>query len=395
LIVFWIIPFAVATGLSNLQTIASIPGFGLLVTFIDFNSTIKSIVEGFLPQLIIIIFFIILLPLIDLIVNKTFLPLYRTEKIRSVIIVYFAFKIVNIYCAGLLTNSFWSIINQLETIVEEPVTLVNILGKAVPAQAIFFINFVVVAALTGTMLKLWKPGTLVSEGLGLCCLATTPRDYRELYRPEQFTYRDSIPDMIFILVVVLCYSNVQPLILPFGILYFFLLSLVETHRLNYVCRQKSLGGGLMWCTMFNMGCFGVGVYGVTMLGVFALKQFVAGVIISILVVVCVIVFACYMNQRWFPTAHFGSYASMVKHNRFVPASSDVFRNLYVRPSMLPVPPEQLEFYDDLDEVVEVNSNKKPLSPDNANLSEMNSETGTEPSQTKPRDEEEQRDKEDD
>jgi hypothetical protein len=387
LIVFWIIPVAAATGLSNLQTIASIPGFGALVTFAASNAIVKSIIEGFLPQLVIIIFYIILIPLIGLLVNKTFFPLNRTEKIRSVMTIYFTFKIVNIYCAGLLTNSFWTIIDKLETIVAQPIVLINLLGEAVPAQAIFFINYILVAALRDSFLALWKPGALVSEGLGLCCLATTPRDYRELYRPEMFFYRGSFPDRMFVLILVLCYSNIAPLILPFGILYFLLMIITETHRLLFVCRQKSFGGGLLWCTMFNQGCFGAGLYAVTMLGVFILKTFVAGIVISILVLVAIVVFAVYMNRRWFPIAEYGSYDRMMKYNKIVPESDGVFHNLYVTPSLLPVAQDKLEYYGDdgddghLEKAEQESSNKNHLTPDNPNLSEMNSETERSKSQT--------------
>jgi len=375
LVIFWIIPVTFATGLANLQTIASLPGLGWLSTFVGANATVKSIIEGFLPQLIIIIFFILLVPIIELIVRKFFLPLNRTDKIRYVIIIYFIFKVVNIYCAGLLSNSFWKIINQLELIAEQPITLANLLGEAVPAQAIFFINYVTVAALRESMLALWKPGALVFERLGLCCLASTPRDLRDLYIPEMFIFQVSYPDRIFVLIVVLCYSNIAPLILPFGFLYFVFMTLTETHRLLYVCRRKSLGGGLVWCTMFNQGCFGVGMYGVTMLGVFATKKFVAGVVISILVVLAVILFAYCMNKRWFPTAYYGSYDSMIKHNKIIPANSNVFHNLYVHPSLLPVPPEKLEFYGTEGETVQtVPLNQKPLPQENDKLSEMNSDT---------------------
>jgi len=385
LILFWIIPVGFATGLANLQTIASIPGLSVFATFIDANATVKAIIEGFLPQIVIIIFFIILVPLIDLIVNKFFLPLNRTEKIRSVIIIYFAFKIVNIYCAGLLSNSFWSIIDQLEVIFESPILLANLLGLAVPAQAIFFINYILVAALRESMMSLWKPGALVGLLLGLCCLAKTPRDYRELYRPEMFIYRETFPDRMFVLVLILCYANIQPLILPFGFMYFVFMTIADTHRILYVCRQKCPGGGLMWCTMFNQGCFAVGVYGITMLGVFAIKKFVAGIVISILIVILVIVFAIYMNKRWFPISRYGSYDSMFKHNKVVPPSSDIYHNQYVHPSLLPIPQDELEYYGD--EIVSGPENKKVPHRDNAELDEMNSETEPSQSQIKPEDKE--------
>uniref|UniRef100_A0A6B2L2P2 CSC1/OSCA1-like 7TM region domain-containing protein n=1 Tax=Arcella intermedia TaxID=1963864 RepID=A0A6B2L2P2_9EUKA len=346
LILFWIFPTTFAAGLSNLEAIKYYPELAWLQPFVVWleNHHLRTFVEGFLPQVVILFFFLILLPFIRIIVNMTTIPLNRTEKIHSIIIIYFTFKIVNIYCTGLLTASFFKIFDQLRAIIEQPITLLQLLGAVVPTQVLFFLNFVTTSALRESMLRLWRPWSLVSELFSLYCCAVTPRDFKRIYKPEVFEYYEAYPDKAFILVIVLCYSNISPLILIFGNLYFMLMYITETYRLLYVCKSKSPAFGMLWSTAFNQACAGLILYHLTMIGVFVLNQFLYGAIIALLMLLFVVYFTYFMNTRWYPIAYYGSMESLTEKDEIVPATSSIFKkeNVYCHPSLLPIPRKKRE-----------------------------------------------------
>jgi hypothetical protein len=71
LIFFWMIPVAFASSIANLTTLTSLLPF--LVPILDLSATVKGFIEGFLPGLILIIFFAILVKFI-------ITPLARVEN---------------------------------------------------------------------------------------------------------------------------------------------------------------------------------------------------------------------------------------------------------------------------------------------------------------------------
>ncbi|CAJ0890984.1 6138_t:CDS:1, partial [Entrophospora sp. SA101] len=52
--------------------------------------------------------------------------------------------------------------------------------------------------------------------------AKTPRSYAYANAPPFLDYGEELPPMVLIFVIVLVYSSIAPIILPFGAIYFFL-----------------------------------------------------------------------------------------------------------------------------------------------------------------------------
>jgi len=302
--------------------------------------TVKSIISGIVPQVVILFFFILLLPVIRFLVNVTAIPVNRTTKIQYIMVIYFIFKVVNIYCTGILVNSFVGIFTQLRLLIEQPFLIIRNLGYIVPAQAIFLMNFVMTSALRESMLRLWRPWSLLFECFGLCCCAITPRDYKRLYKPEVFEYYEAYPDKVFILVITLCYSNIAPIILAFGLVYFVLMYCTESYRLLYVCQSKSHSGGLLWTTAFNEICFGLVLYNATMMGVLLLKNTFVGAVIGFLMIFVVTYFCYYMNTWWYPILFHGPLEVLVDNDDIISPDNEEFRTAYCHPALLPVKPQK-------------------------------------------------------
>eukprot|EP01125_Pyxidicula_operculata_P013371 TRINITY_DN4430_c0_g1_i2.p1 TRINITY_DN4430_c0_g1~~TRINITY_DN4430_c0_g1_i2.p1 ORF type:complete len:879 (+),score=125.77 TRINITY_DN4430_c0_g1_i2:286-2637(+) len=377
LVFFWVIPTTLAAGLANLQTLSQLEFLDFIVEWTSVNPELKSIIEGLLPQLVILGFFLLLIPLIQYVTELTDYPRSRTSRTRLILRKYFVFKIVNIYMAGLLANSFFSIIDQLQDILERPLTLLDLLGTAIPTQASFFINFVVTSALRETTLRLLRPHIVIKELFVLYLWVKTPRDWKALYKPERFDYAEAYADRAFIMIVTLCYSSIAPLILPFGVLYFLIMYLTEKYKLLFTCKNKEESGGVLWTTVFNQLCIGVVLYHLTMIGVFVLRHFIFGIVISSILASLVLIFMWHMSNSWEPIATYGSLEHVIevvdsgKEDLTIPESSKLFYYNYVHPSILPVPKKEQEMhYISEDDAPEIFS-KKTLMKENVLNKEEN------------------------
>jgi len=179
----------------------------------------------------------------------------------------------------------------------------------------------------------------------------TPRDYRRLYKPEVFEYYEAYPDKAFILVIVLCYSNIAPLILVFGLVYFLLMYGTESYRLLYVCRSKSHSGGEYWSIAFNEVCFGLILYNTTMTGILSLKGIFYGAVIGFLLILVVIYFCYYMNRWWHPILYFGAMEVLVQSDNIIEHDNEEFRQAYRHPGLKPIPEKKQEWYGEEEEQI--------------------------------------------
>lgn len=69
LYLFWSIPVAFVSSISNLENLAKIPGLNFLVALTKYNATLKGFIQSFLPSLALIIF----MAIFPLILRGTFL----------------------------------------------------------------------------------------------------------------------------------------------------------------------------------------------------------------------------------------------------------------------------------------------------------------------------------
>jgi len=237
------------------------------------------------------------------------------------------------------------LIFRLQCIVAEPVLLLQILAVTVPTQATFFMNFITVSGLRDSMLRLWRPWAILGELFGLCCMIT-PRDKRRLYKPEVFEYHEAYPDKAFILFIVLAYTNISPLIILFGLVYFIIMYISDGYRLLYVCKSKSHSGGMLWSNVFNAIGVGVIFYDITMIGVFLTRQKIVQyfAVSSILLMMGVIIFYLYyMNDKWYTIAFYGPMEALVDNIDVL--QEEKYQYSYLHPCLKSIPLHKQECYD--------------------------------------------------
>jgi calcium permeable stress-gated cation channel len=84
----------------------------------------------------------------------------------------------------------------------------------------------------------------------------TPRELIELTAPQPFDYASYYNYFLFYATVTLCYTYVQPLVLPAAALYFCIDVPLKKYLIMYVFVTKTESGGMFWRVLFNRFLFG-------------------------------------------------------------------------------------------------------------------------------------------
>lgn len=278
LIFFWLIPVAFASSLSNLQTLSTLLPF--LTPLLSLSPVITGFIEGFLPGLVIIIFFAIL-------VSYIITPLASAEGQNSVSIIhrsifnkYFLFLLFNVFLGSSLASG---ILNVLADIIANPSSIVTLLAVTIPAQGSYFMKYLMIISLSSFALALWRPGALVGRWIIQKWFAITPRTKRNAEGPYYFPLHVNYAMHCLVFVIATCYSTMNPLILPFALIYYGLAYLSARYNLIYVYTPKNDSGGDIFPAVFTRLCWSLVFYQVVVGAVLGVSQFPPAAVLVVIV----------------------------------------------------------------------------------------------------------------
>ena len=204
----------------------------------------------------------------------------------SVMRKYFAFLTINSFLTMLVAGSLLSLVSEFKHYISNPGDLVQMLATSIPPQANFFINYVMISSFTVHTMSLWRPVDVVIYWIKRKYFAKTSRERKELNKPLEYPFNVYYAQTLLIFLIVISYSTISPLILPFGLAYFMLAYLSTRYNLIYVYQQTYEGGGLLFPSVINRLCFCVALYQVTLAGVFSLNLYpIAAAVVSAMVIV--------------------------------------------------------------------------------------------------------------
>lgn len=222
---------------------------------------------------------------------------------REIAGLFFLWDVLNIFVGGMLGGTIFS---RLTDMVKGTVSIVEVLGRAVPASSNFFISYVVLRAffLVPYQLMLPHPGVwqylirwehrkfILSCELGkiqgaeraniLCihivciqdslCLYRNPgkwhvfffvsrlaggikprtaRAKTMVWKPRSVRYGREYGIFMLVYVITLVYAVIAPIIIPLSLVYFCMSWVVWRYQVLYVFVRKYEGGGQMWPFVFN------------------------------------------------------------------------------------------------------------------------------------------------
>ncbi|EAU86086.2 hypothetical protein CC1G_07165 [Coprinopsis cinerea okayama7 len=221
---FWLFPVSLLVGLVSIQNISLF--WPSLKTYLERHPWQSEVIQSFIPTILVALL-AILIPLILLLIAKKAHTITTLSALHDLIMTrYYKFLIVNVlvfFCVG--TAAMQSILQSFK----------NIAGP-------FYVGWLIfTTAMHGGF-------ELVLLGLPLLTYPATsrqvtPRKRAVGIRPRTLNYYYWLPNHLLVLHILLLFCLLNPFVLPFGALYFFIQSGVIKNQLIHVYAKHYEGNG--------------------------------------------------------------------------------------------------------------------------------------------------------
>jgi len=269
IIVLWAIPIAATQALANLEDLAA--KFTWLQWVLELPKSVVSILQGLLPAVALAVLNALVVPIFTELAMSGGTE-NRNGIQRSLMKSYYAFLMVNSFIVVLVSGS---LLNQLVAIMQDPSKVLPLLGESLPKVGNFFLSFITLLALGAAPITLSLLAKLIPSLLQLRFSCKTDLERDEVLDPGVPPYGVMYATDLFVWSVVVAYSVISPILLPFGWLYFELSHITGKYLLSFVFRSEYQGGGAQLNTAFLLALFGLLIGQLTVICVLAIKQSVA------------------------------------------------------------------------------------------------------------------------
>eukprot|EP01132_Coremiostelium_polycephalum_P006240 gene6240-7771_t len=286
LIFFWSIPVTFLSGFSNLGTLAKVPAFSWLVDIINKSSVLSGFLQGFLPNLVLIIFMALLIPIMTAL-SKAQGFFSNSDIEKSVFRKYFLFLVFNIFLVSAIAGS---IFQSIEAIAENPSSIVPMLANSLGGISFQMINIVMISSV-GSLLAVLRLIGLIIRQIKLKWLAKTYRQIRDTKKCGSFSYGVAYAKDLLVLQISLAYSTLAPFILVFGSIYFAGTYLCSKYNIIWVNTPSYQGGGKLHPSSFRRTLVGLLIYHLLMIGTFNIYKFFWGNLVVIPLVITLVYWA--------------------------------------------------------------------------------------------------------
>ncbi|CAI9783467.1 unnamed protein product [Fraxinus pennsylvanica] len=285
-IFFYMIPIGLISALTTLENLKKLLPF--LKPVVD-QKEIKTVLEAYLPQLALIIFMALLPKFLLFLSKKEGIPT-QSHVERAASGKFFYFSVLNVFIGVTIGSTLFT---TMKVILKDTGKIVPLLGASLPKSATFFLTFVALKFFVGYGLELSRIVPLIIFHLKKKYLCKTEAELKEAWAPGHLGYATRVPGDLLILTIVLCYSVIAPLIIPFGVVYFGLGWLVLRNQALKVYVPSYESYGRMWPHMYKRIMTTVILFQATMLGYFAVKQFYyTPILIPLPILSFIFVFIC-------------------------------------------------------------------------------------------------------
>ncbi|GAB2228714.1 hypothetical protein Droror1_Dr00022837 [Drosera rotundifolia] len=323
-ILFYMIPIGFVSAFTTLEQLKKLLPFLKVVVNIK---AIATVLEAYLPQLALIVF-LALLPSLLFFLSKTEGIPSQSHTVRATSGKYFYFTILNVFIGVTLGGTLFT---TLKTVENHPNKIVNLLASSLPSNATFFLTYVALLFFVGYGLQLSRIVPLIIFHLKRKYLCVTEADVKAAWAPGDLGYATRVPGDLLVLTIVICYSVIAPLIIPFGVVYFGLGWLVLRNQALKVFVPSYESYGRMWPHLYKRIIAALILYQVTMFGYFIIKKFVyAALLIPLPIISLIFAFVCQKKfYRFFQTTVLEVVADELKES---PNMEQVFRS-FLPPSL--------------------------------------------------------------
>lgn len=292
-ILFYMIPISFISAIISLENLEKKLHF--LKPVVE-QREINTILQAFLPQIVLIVFLMLLPALLLKLSQIEGIPA-QSHLVRAAAGKFFYFNVFNVFLGVTIAGTLFS---SLSSLIAHPTSIVSLLSSSLPQQATFFISFVALKFFVGYGLTLSRIVPLIIYHLKRKYLCKTEEETRDAWAPGSFSYATCVPADMLIFTITVCYSVIAPAILPFAIIYFGMGWLLMRNQALNVAVPSYESGGRMWPHIHSRILAALFLSQLTMLGYFGVKKFVY---VPLLVppIIATLVFAYICRKFFYPS----------------------------------------------------------------------------------------------
>ncbi|XP_074274626.1 CSC1-like protein At1g69450 [Silene latifolia] len=303
--ILFLLPVLLVQGLTNLSQLEVF--FPFLQDILSMKY-VRQTVTGYLPNLILLLFLLLIPPVMEFLASIQGHFSQSTIQ-RSACSKFLWFMIWNIFFANVLSGSVFTQLSELLDLKNVP----SKLAVSVPAQASFFIAYVVTSGWTSTSSDLFRIIQLIQSLLQKCCCCSSENNDDE-YEAPYIRYHKEIPKILFFGLLGITYFFLAPLMLPFLLVYFSLAYIIFKNQFINVYSPKFETAGKFWPNVHNSMIFSLLLMHSIALGIFTLKKLQMGSTLMIPLPVMTLLFNEYCRKRFLPNFLAYSVENLIKRD---------------------------------------------------------------------------------
>lgn len=323
-ILFYMIPIGIISAFTTLKNLMKLMPF---LKPILKQSAIRTVLEAYLPQIALIVF-LALLPKLLLFLSKAEGIPSMSHAIRAASGKYFYFTVLNVFIGFTLAGTLY---RTLKDIQNDPNSIVGVLASSIPGSAAFFLTFVALKFFVGYGLELTRIVPLIIFHIKRKYSCKTEAEVKEAWFPGDLKYGTRIPGDLLIATIVLCYSVIAPVIIPFGVAYFGLGWLILRNQALKVYVPSYESYGRMWPHIAVRIIAALVLYQVTMLGYFTLKKFYYTPFLVVLPIISLL-FAFFCHTKFYRSFADTALEIVVREPKEIPNLEQIFKS-FIPPSL--------------------------------------------------------------
>ncbi|OMO93315.1 hypothetical protein CCACVL1_06538 [Corchorus capsularis] len=330
LTILFLIPVLIVQGLTNLNQLEIwLPFLKSILTITFFT----QVITGYLPNLILQLSLKIVPPIMQFL-SSIQGYICHSDIQKSACNKVLWFTIWNVFFASVFSGSVLYKIS----IVLDPKNIPARLAVSVPAQASFFIAYVVTTGWTSVSSELFRIFPL------FCYLLKRPFSCcsNDEFEVPALRFHRDIPRILFCGLLGITYFFLAPLILPFLLVYFCLAYIIYRNQFIHVYEPKYETAGKFWPIVHNSMIFSLLLMQAIAVGLFTLKKLSMASTLIFPLAAFTLLFNEYCRKRFLP--NFIAYPAEVlikrdREDRNDPTMAEFYDQLvtaYEDPAMLPV-----------------------------------------------------------
>ncbi|KAJ4711405.1 CSC1-like protein [Melia azedarach] len=330
LTILFLIPVLLVQGLTNLSQLEVWFPFLKSILTITF---VSQVVTGYLPSLILQLFLKIVPPIM-VFLSSIQGCISHSDIEKSACNKVLWFTIWNIFFATVFSGS---VLYQLNIFLD-PKNIPAKLAVSVPAQASFFIAYVVTSGWTSASSELFRIIPLI------CSLIRKPfaKSTDDDLEVPSIRYHNDIPRILLFGLLGITYFFLAPLILPFLLIYLCLAYIIYRNQFINVYAAKYETAGKFWPIVHNSMIFSLLLMHAIAVGIFTSKKLSLASTLIFPLPVVTLLFNEYCRKRFLP--NFIAYSAEVlikkdkedQNDATMAEFYDALATAYQDPALLPI-----------------------------------------------------------